>query len=80
MGFSEGCITQFQSTTYLSERIFFVSIENQVSDYGRMLCSVPQGSYFSQGLGPLLFLIYVIMPQAVKSNLFLYVDSLCVMF
>ena len=34
MGFSEGCITWFQS--YLSERIFFTSIENQLSDYGRI--------------------------------------------
>ena len=75
MGFSEGCITWFQS--YLSERIFFISIENQLSDYGRILCGVPQGSI----LGPLLFLIYVNdMPQAVNSNLFLYADDSCLMF
>ena len=41
MGFSEGCVTWFQS--YLSERIFFVSIENQLSHYGRISCGVPQG-------------------------------------
>ena len=75
MGFSEGCITLFQS--YLSERIFLISIENQRSDYGRILCGVPQGSI----LGPLLFLIYVNdMPQAVNSNLFLYADDSCLMF
>ena len=32
-------------------------------------------------LGPLLFLIYVNeMPQAVKSNLFLYADDSCLMY
>ena len=75
MGFSEGCIIWFQS--YLSERIFFISLEDQLSDYGRISCGVPQGST----LGPLLFLIYVNgMPQAVKSNLFLYGDDWCLMF
>ena len=75
MGFSEGCITWFQS--YLSERIFFRSIENQLSDYGRISSGIPQGSI----LGPLLFLIYVNdMPQAVNSNLFLYADDSCLMF
>ena len=75
MGFSEGCIKCFKS--YLSERIFFISIENQNSDYGRISCGVPQGSI--QGL--LLFLIYVNdMPQAVNSNLFLYADDSCLMF
>ena len=75
MGFSEGCITWFQS--YLSEGIFFRSIENQLSDYGRILSGIPQGSI----LGPLLFLIYVNhMPQAVNLNLFLYADDSCLMF
>ena len=75
MGFSEGCITWFQS--YLSEGIFFVSIENQFSDYGGILCGAPQGLIW----GPLLFLIYVNdMPQAVNSNLFLYADNSCLMF
>ena len=75
VGFSEGCITWFQS--YLSERIFFIGIENQLSDYGRISSGIPQGSI----LGPLLFLIYVNdMPQAVNSNLFLYADDSCLMF
>ena len=38
---------------------------------------VPQGSI----LGPLLFLVHVKdMPQAVKSNLPLYADDLCLMY
>ena len=42
MGFSEECITWFKS--YLSERIFFISTENQLPDYGRISCGVPQDS------------------------------------
>ena len=75
MGFSEGCITWFQSN--LSKKIFFISIENQLSDYGRTSCDVPQGSI----LEPLLLLIYVNdMPQAVNSNLFLDAIDSCLMF
>ena len=52
-------------------------IENQLSDYGKVLCGVLQGSI----LGPLLFLIYASnRPQAVKSNLFLYVHDSCLMY
>ena len=65
ISFSGQCIRWFQS--YLRERIFFIEIENQLSDYGKVSCDVPQGSV----LGPLLFLIYVNnMPQTVKSNIF----------
>ena len=75
MGFSEGCITWFQS--YLSERIFFLSLENQLSDYGTISCGIPQGLT----PGPLLFLIYVNdLPQAVKSKFFLYAEDSCLMF
>ena len=75
MSFSEGCITWFQS--HLSERIFFISIKNQLSSYVRISCGVPLSSI----LGSLLFLIYVNgMPQAVNSNLFLYADDSCLMF
>ena len=50
MDISEGCIAWFQS--HLSERIFFIiNLENQLSDYGRILSGAPQGST----LGPLLF-------------------------
>ena len=61
----------------LHERIFFIEIENQLSDFGKVSCGVPQGSI----LGPSLFVIYVNdMPQAVKSNLFLYADDSCLMY
>ena len=75
MGFSEECITWFLS--YLSERIFFVSIENQLSDYGKIYCGVLQCSI----LGPLLFLIYVNdMLKAMNSDLLLYADDSCLIF
>ena len=75
MGFSEECVAWFQ--LYFSERILFIRIENQPSDYGRILCGVPQGLV----LGPLHFLIHVNdIPQAMNSNLFLYADDSCLMF
>ena len=58
--------------SYLCERIFFVELENQLSDYRKISCGVPQGSV----LGLLLYLIYVNdMSQPVKLNLFLYGDD-----
>ena len=69
MDFSNGCIAWFQS--YLSERILFVSIENN------SLSGVKQGSI----LGLLLFLLYVHdMLQAVNSNLFLHAGDPRLMF
>ena len=69
MDFSNGCIAWFQS--YLSERILFVSIENN------SLSGDKQGSI----LGLLLFLLYVHdMLQAVNSNLFLHAGYPCLMF
>ena len=74
-GFIQQCIAWFQS--YLSEIIFFVSIENQLSVYDRLSGGVQQGS----NLGPLLFLIYVNdMLQVVNLNLILYADDSCLMF
>ena len=73
-GFLDKCIRWFPS--YICKGIFLIEIENHLSDYGKVLCSVPQGSI----LGPLLFLVYVNgMPQTVKSNLFLYANDLCLM-
>ena len=69
---SEACIAWFQS--YLSEIIFFISVENQLSDCRRIMCGLLKGSI----LGPLLPLIYLNdMLQAVNSNLFLYADNSC---
>ena len=63
--------------SYLSNRLFRVNLENCYSDLSNITCGVQQGSI----LGPLLFLIYVNdMPQAVKSNLFLYADDSCLVF
>ena len=41
--------------SYLSNRKFFVCIDNLFSEAGTLKCGVPQGSF----LGPLLFLLYV---------------------
>ena len=74
-GFSDKCIQWFWSGLY--KQIFFIEIENQLSDFGKVSCRVPQCSI----LGPLLFLIYVNdMPQAAKSNLFLYADNSCLIY
>ena len=57
--------------------MFRLNSENCYSDPSNITCGVPQGSI----LGPLLFVIYVNnMPQAVKSNLFLYADDSCLVF
>ena len=75
IGFSNHTIGWFKS--YLSNRLFRVNLENCYSDLSNITCGVQQGSI----LGPLLFLIYVNdMPQAVKSNLFLYADDSCLVF
>ena len=75
IGFSNHTIGWFK--TYLSNRLFRVNLGNCYSDPSNITCGVPQGSI----LGPLMFLIHVNdMPQAVKSNLFLYADDSCLIF
>ena len=75
IGFSNHTIGWLKS--YLSNRLFRVNLENYYSDPSNITCGVPQGSI----LRPLLFLIYVNdIPQAVKSNLFLYADDSCLVF
>ena len=75
IGFSNHTIGWFKS--YFSNRLFRVNLGNCYSDPSNITCWVPQGSI----LEPLLFLIYVNdMPQAVKSNLFLYADDSSLIF
>ena len=76
IGFSDKFIRWFWS--YLYELyIFFIAIENQISDFGKVSCGAPQGFI----LGPLLFRIYVSdIPQAVKSNIFLHADDSCLIY
>ena len=65
IGFSDKCVRWFRSC--LCERLFFIEIENQLSDYEKASYGVPQGSIS----GPLLFLIYVNdMSQAVNQIYF----------
>ena len=72
ISFSKHTLNRFQFC--LSNRSFLVNLENSCSQPASVSCSVPQGSI----LGPLLFLIYVNnMSQAVKCDLFLYADDVC---
>ena len=75
LGFTDETIKWY--TSYLSNRKFIISMENANSDKASITCGVPQGSV----LGPLLFFIYInAMPQAVDSELSLYVDDTCLVF
>ena len=75
ISFLDQCIRRFWSN--FCEQMFFIEIENQLSDCESISYGVAQGSI----LGPLLFVIYVNdMPQAIKSNLFSYADELCLMY
>ena len=53
LGFTDESIKWY--TSYLSDRIFIVSIEKVHSNKASLRGGVPQGSV----LGPLLFLIYI---------------------
>ena len=76
MGFKESVIKWFQS--YLSNRKFFVTLENIFSDAGLINCGVAQGSI----LGPLLCLIYKNdLPKALnKARSYLYADDACIFY
>ena len=75
LGFTDETIKWY--TSYLSNRKFFISMENANSDKVSLTCGVPQGLI----LGPLLFLIYIKdMPQAVDSELLLYADDTCLVY
>ena len=75
MLFSNHTISWFES--YISNQLFRVNLENCYSHPSNIKCGVPQGSI----LGSLLSLIYMNdMPQAVKSNCFLFADDYCLVF
>ena len=76
IGFTESFIKWFQS--YLSNRKFFVTLENVFSDAGQINCGGSQGAI----LGPLLFLIYINdLSQALsKSRSYLYADDTCIFY
>ena len=70
IGFSEKVISWFGS--HLSGRNFKVNIDKKFSDSGNLTCGFSERSI----LDPLLFLLHVNdMSQAVKCELFLYVDD-----
>ena len=70
LGVSVNSVGWFRS--YLSGRKQVVDVSGTMSSECNITCGVPQGSI----LGPLLFLIYVIvMPAAVKCKLMLYADD-----
>ena len=76
IGFKGSVIKWFQS--YLSNRKFFVTLENVFSNAGLISCGVPQGSI----LGPLLFLIYLNdLPQTLnETGSYLYADDTCIFY
>ena len=73
IGFSKNMISWYKS--YLAEHHVTVEVPNRVSKFSNISCDVLQGSI----LGPLLFLIYVYMSQAVECDLYWYMDS-CLIF
>ena len=75
LGFAGKTIAWYMS--YLTNRSFILNVGKEFSSPGKLSCGVPQCLI----LGPLLFLLYVNdMPQAVNSELLLYVDDTCLIY
>ena len=76
IGFKESVIKWFQS--YLSNRMFFVTLKNVISGAALINCGVPQGSI----LGPPLSLIYINdLAQAInETGSYLYADDTCIFY
>ena len=65
------CICFSNKTTrwfhsYLTERVFFVSFDNELSEAGTIKCRVPHGSI----LGPSLFLLYTYICKCYSTSPF----------
>ena len=60
-----------------SERILYIEIENQISDYRKIWLCVLQGSF----LESLMIIVYANnIPQTIKSSIFSYADDSCLMY
>ena len=77
IGFSNKTIKWFHSY-HLTNRNFFVSLDNEFSEAGTINCAVPQGPI----LGPLLFLLYINdIPQALSdSHTYMYTGDTSIFY
>ena len=74
-GFRTSVIKWFES--YLSNRKFLVCIDNVFFEAGTLKYGAPQGSI----LGPLLFLLYVNLPQTLSdAGSYLYAAVTCIFY
>ena len=76
IGFSNKAIRWYHS--YLTNRAFFVLLDNELSKAGTINCGVTQGSI----LGPLLFLLYINdIPQVLSdTHTYLYADDTSIFY
>ena len=64
--------------SYLTNRVFSVSLDNVFSEVGSINCGVPKGSI----LGPLLFWLYIndISQALSNSHIYLYADDTSIFY